>query len=352
MKLLFCLLGFAIPITSASRITCIVDNALQFENAFRNSSCQAMKLTDFEVAGARLDMIFSDLAAGGFTGRRMGSLVLSGTKFGDGAVLSLGNAIKDGFIVPENLIFWNNGLDSTETESSEAIYALIEIIQSASNVLHELHFTDNLLLDDGAAGLGLALSSAPFLGNLVLSGNGIGPAGVLEMCSNLIGATSLHSLSITGIEGGANSWMSNKVEVDGAKGLTKFMKSQNCNLRTLVLSGANLGDAGARELAKGIAGNSVIKMIDLHRNSIGDDGATALAKAFAEAPSLELVVLTANKISDSGALALSEAISRNPVLKVVDVDMNVRVSNIGKQAIEGALHRVPTTTQFRHHEEL
>lgn len=45
---------------------------------------------------------------------------------------SLGSAIKRGILLPENLIFWNNGLDSTSTESSEAVLTLIEIIQSAS----------------------------------------------------------------------------------------------------------------------------------------------------------------------------------------------------------------------------
>eukprot|EP00039_Didymoeca_costata_P007406 m.99425 g.99425 ORF g.99425 m.99425 type:complete len:100 (-) comp13674_c0_seq11:2999-3298(-) len=69
--------------------------------------------------------------------------------------------------------------------------------------------------------------------------------------------------------------MSNNVQANGAAGLAKFLESPKCGLKTLVLSGAfiklginhnnedaiilgtRLGDDGAAELARGIAGMKI-----------------------------------------------------------------------------------------------
>jgi len=47
------------------------------------------------------------------------------------AALSIGRAIAESWIKPRNLIFWNNGLDSSEEKSSEGYVALMEIIRAA-----------------------------------------------------------------------------------------------------------------------------------------------------------------------------------------------------------------------------
>merc|ERR1712166_1727571 len=134
--------------------------------------------------------------------RHLDSLVFSGTKLEGGAVAALGSALHDGVFHADNLIFWNNGVDSTEHQSSEGVFALAEIVRSDSASLKELHFTDNMLLDDGADELGSALQEADDISKVVLSGSGITADGVHALCIKLAN-TAIQSLSITGVERGA-----------------------------------------------------------------------------------------------------------------------------------------------------
>lgn len=126
----------------------------------------------------------------------------------------------------------NNGLDSSEDESTEAVSSMISMIMSASNNnLVDLRFTDNILLDHGAAALGSALAGATsMIESLVLSGNGITPKGVFELCTSLAGASRLDALTITGVERGANSWMSNEVGFEGS-GVPLFI----CSVQLLLV---------------------------------------------------------------------------------------------------------------------
>ena len=263
------------------------------------------------------------------------SLVLSGTKFAPGAPLTLGAAITSGLFAPKNLIFWNNDLGSEEGSTSEGVQALIEIVRAAVAGLTELHFTDNSLFDEGAAALGVALAGAPAIRKLTLSGNTIGPAGIAALTESLVGGA-LTSISVTGVEGGANRGMSNRVEGDGAAGIRAMLEHRFSRLKTLVLSGANLGDDGVEELCEGLKGNTVLRSLDLHRNSITDEGAKALAEVL-PFTAVQLLILTANRLTDEGVEALAAAARQNPVLEVVDVDMNVKVSDSGRGALAAAL---------------
>ena len=57
-------------------------------------------------------------------------MVFSGTKFQPGAISMFGDAVGLGVLKLRSLIFWNNGLDASPTESSEAVAALVQIMQS------------------------------------------------------------------------------------------------------------------------------------------------------------------------------------------------------------------------------
>ena len=64
-------------------------------------------------------------------------MVFSGTKFQPGAITMFGDAVGLGVLKLRSLIFWNNGLDASPTESSEAVAALVQMMQS-ENVTVEL----------------------------------------------------------------------------------------------------------------------------------------------------------------------------------------------------------------------
>jgi Ran GTPase-activating protein (RanGAP) involved in mRNA processing and transport len=62
-----------------------------------------------------------------------------------------------------------------------------------------------------------------------------------------------------------------------------MLQSETTYLKTLVLSGTNVGDEGVAEIAKGLNGNNQLTALDLHRCQITDEGAIALAKALSGA---------------------------------------------------------------------
>ena len=213
---------------------------------------------------------------------------------------------------------------------------MAEIVRSDSASLKELHFTDNMLLDDGADELGSALQEADDISKVVLSGNGMTAEGVHSLCFKLA-QTAIQSLSITGVERGANAYMSNKVQGKGGRGIAKMLTAQHTELKTLVLSGANVGDDGIAAIAKGLARNSVLTTLDLHRNQITDAGAVLLARALATATGLELLIMTANRLTDEGVHALAEAVKQHPSIRVLDCDMNSKVTKEAKAALAAAL---------------
>lgn len=193
------------------------------------------------------------------------------------------------------------------------------------------------ILIEGADELGSALQEADDITKVVLSGNGISSEGVASLCSKLAG-TALQSLSITGVERGANAHMSNRVQGKGGKGIAKMLKSKATQLKTLVLSGSNVGDDGLAAVVKGLAGNTVLTALDLHRNQITDAGALLLARALETGGrGLELVIMTANRLTDVGVLALAEAVKAHPSIKVLDCDMNTKVSKEAKATLAAAL---------------
>lgn len=108
-----------------------------------------------------------------------------------------------GLLKTKSLIFWNNGLDCSLEDTSEAVIALIQVLDNSTSVapvyLRELRFSDNLLYDHCTEPLASAVA-ASHINALVLSGNGIRPTGVAMLCDELVKSHELEALTITGAE--------------------------------------------------------------------------------------------------------------------------------------------------------
>lgn len=85
--------------------------------------------------------------------------------------------------------------------------------------------------------------------------------------------------------------------------LFELFLSQNRVARNVYLSWSQLGDGGARSLAKALRTNACIRVLDLASNNIGDAGALALARSisFNQGLRLEELSLENNVITDVGA---------------------------------------------------
>jgi Ran GTPase-activating protein (RanGAP) involved in mRNA processing and transport len=119
----------------------------------------------------------------------------------------------------------------------------------------------------------------------------------------------------------------------------------NRALKVLNLHLNQIGDEGAKALAKALERNQTLRELDLESNQIGDEGALALAEALAKNQTLTMLNLAHNKIGVEGAQALAEALKRNQKLTILHLKDN-RIGDGGAQALAKALETNQTLTEM------
>ena len=125
---------------------------------------------------------------------------------------------------------------------------------------------------------------------------------------------------------------------DGAyyisSGITK-----NRRLRSLMIAGNNIADAGLTQIADSITfGSFLIEHLDLSNNTITDDGAMYFAKQLTQNKSFLTLNLKQNQIGRDGGVALREAVAKHPYLIRFYLEQNaVQVRDI--EEIDRALKK-------------
>ncbi|KAK3274798.1 hypothetical protein CYMTET_17040 [Cymbomonas tetramitiformis] len=117
----------------------------------------------------------------------------------------------------------------------------------------------------------------------------------------------------------------NGIKAEGAKALAEAVKSADCKLDTLNISGNGIGDEGAEALAETVkSADCKLHVLNLSRNGIGGDGAKALAEAVKSADcKLHTLDLSDNGIGDDGTKALAETVkSADCKLHTLDLSDN------------------------------
>ena len=80
------------------------------------------------------------------------------------------------------------------------------------------------------------------------------------------------------------------------------------------LNCANIGDAGATQLAEALQGNTTVHTLNLGDNLIGDAGAAQLAEALHGNATVHTVDLGRNSFGAAAATQLAEALRGNAIL--------------------------------------
>jgi len=121
-----------------------------------------------------------------------------------------------------------------------------------NSTLKRLCLRYNYLGPEGACWLrgGLALLE------LDLQGNGIGPSGLSSISSSLMQSNALTDLNVTGCSTGD----------DGALSIGNMLQHPCCKLRALSMAANFITGAGARSLAAGLTGTTLLRVLDLSRN--------------------------------------------------------------------------------------
>eukprot|EP00316_Scyphosphaera_apsteinii_P005390 CAMPEP_0119315310 /NCGR_PEP_ID=MMETSP1333-20130426/35297_1 /TAXON_ID=418940 /ORGANISM="Scyphosphaera apsteinii, Strain RCC1455" /LENGTH=268 /DNA_ID=CAMNT_0007320627 /DNA_START=53 /DNA_END=859 /DNA_ORIENTATION=+ len=108
------------------------------------------------------------------------------------------------------------------------------------------------------------------------------------------------------------------------------------NCEELRLLGASIGDTGISLLAKALADNTNLRLLDLWSNGIGPAGAAALAVALKSNRHLDKLYLNENPIGSDGAASLAEALQHNRVLTTLWLS-RCAIKDAGAEALAASL---------------
>ncbi|KAJ4420909.1 hypothetical protein N0V82_004089 [Gnomoniopsis sp. IMI 355080] len=195
------------------------------------------------------------------------------------------------------------------------------------------YLAGNHIKPAGLSDLAKALEASEVLEQLWLKRNPLGPSSVSDLLNIIITAKQLAVLDIEtcelGDEGVAHLFTSlvdkpnsleaiyingNGVGFDATAAIARFLASSTCKLKYLMMSSNPIGDAGAINLASGLANNN----------------------------NLEVLTVASCGLSSKGVSAICHALARHPKIRHLDLasrfttgDLGQRFNYINDDAIEG-----------------
>lgn len=158
---------------------------------------------------------------------------------------------------------------------------------------------------------------------LDLSGNAIGPAGVLDLLSEFLAVnTTLVSLDLS----------HNKLRSDGAKHLA-FCLQRNTSLKQLYVLDNHFGPDGVVHMADLLMHNTTLRVLYLTNNKPGTVGCAALSKALACNKTLTKLDLGYNDLTYEAAHHLVQGVAKNTTLRYLHVNDNAFLTDKGIAAL-------------------
>ncbi|XP_076998101.1 NLR family CARD domain-containing protein 3 isoform X2 [Tamandua tetradactyla] len=127
----------------------------------------------------------------------------------------------------------------------------------------------------------------------------------------------------------------NNIGPPGAKALADALKI-NRTLASLSLQSNLIKDDGARSVAEALAASRTLSVLHLQKTAIGAPGAQHLSHALKQNRSLKELMFSSNSIGDEGTKALAEALKVNEGLESLDLQSN-SISDAGVAALTSAL---------------
>ncbi|CAE8640629.1 unnamed protein product [Polarella glacialis] len=185
----------------------------------------------------------------------------------------------------------------------------------------EVDLTDQPLGDEGAARLRRGLAGkAPALRRLLLRRTGLGVSGFTDVGAIASECPALEVLVLTGNLAGPDCLLGELFNaVDNSR-----------SLRTLELTGCDLGDAGIEPLCAALERwdsdmkqLTSLKRLVLGANKISSEGARRLGAMLSTARVLEELDISANRFCEEGGIAIAEGLRKNKAqLRWLDISQN------------------------------
>ncbi|XP_060642233.2 NLR family CARD domain-containing protein 3 [Anolis sagrei] len=128
---------------------------------------------------------------------------------------------------------------------------------------------------------------------------------------------------------------SNSIGPKGAKAIADALKINQC-LLSLNLQNNTMKEDGTKCLAEALVSNHTLMTLQLQKNSIGPQGSKKIAEALKKNWTLKELILSSNCVGDVGAMALGEGLKVNCSLLTLDLQSN-SISDAGATALTRAL---------------
>uniref|UniRef100_A0ABM5EZM2 NLR family CARD domain-containing protein 3 isoform X1 n=2 Tax=Pogona vitticeps TaxID=103695 RepID=A0ABM5EZM2_9SAUR len=127
----------------------------------------------------------------------------------------------------------------------------------------------------------------------------------------------------------------NSIGPKGAKALADSMRI-NQYLLSLNLQNNTIKEEGTKCLGEALIHNQTLRTLQLQKNSVGPQGSKKIAEALKKNSGLRELVLSSNCVGDAGAAALADGLKVNHSLLTLDLQSN-SISDTGVTALTKAL---------------
>eukprot|EP00930_Biecheleria_cincta_P073373 TRINITY_DN60674_c0_g1_i1.p1 TRINITY_DN60674_c0_g1~~TRINITY_DN60674_c0_g1_i1.p1 ORF type:complete len:909 (-),score=203.88 TRINITY_DN60674_c0_g1_i1:22-2715(-) len=184
----------------------------------------------------------------------------------------------------------------------------IVLALSMGNRFSSLNLSCNSLGDSGVATIALALAVHETLTDVDLSANDISGKGAEAIFRQLRSNKRVKQLDLSSKPGA----LRNRFVAKSSAGPLEELLMENRVLYKLSLGSTGLGIEGTAGIARGLVGNTALKVLDLSFCDIGAKGATCIADALSSC-ALEELNLSDNHIMDEGLVALANALGVLPM---------------------------------------
>lgn len=220
--------------------------------------------------------------------------------------------------------------------------------------LTNLNLDSSNIGDKGAVQLGNALLYNHSVKELRLAKSGITAMGVAHLCqclnqnkANCVEQLSLahNSIGDKGVEsisnyigclpgqGSLKSLWLTSTGLGDVGALALALAFRRNPIVELYLQDNHIGPQGAIELAAWLSTDTILQVLNLHKNCIENDGVVALIKdglILNDLSALKKCVLSANNVSNDAAVAIGAYLGWNPTLQILDLSMN-NIGDVGLQ---------------------